>query len=333
MSRPRLAAALLTFALVAPACASAYAWPLHPFDRPYRIRAVFGEPRTAFDLPPGAGGVTGPGAFEFNDGIDIVTPAGAAVYAVSSGRIDVRDATTVVVRDRSGSAFEYENIEPAVLDGADAVAGQTFLGFALESGYVRLSEREDGRPVNPLAEGHLSPHRDRTRPQVRRLELRNASGETISPLEACGRISLVAEAFDVPPVPLRGTWAGMRVAPALVRWRLVRVSTNALITERTSVDFRRTIPREAQFWDIYARGTYENMPRFVDGRLLGMPGRFLFSLVDGLDTRALPNGAYEVTVVAADVRENARSLTRRFAVVNRRTASGERDCPRPKAPR
>jgi hypothetical protein len=62
-----------------------------------------------------------------------------------------------------------------------------------------------------------------------------------------------------------------------------------------------------------------------------MPGRFLFQLTpQGLDTRKLANGVYQVNVRAADVRGNARTLSQRFTVVNQpRTATG---CPGQTAP-
>ena len=312
-----------------PAGAAAYAWPLEPFDRQHEVRAVFGEPRTAFDLSPGAEGLNGPGRFGFSDGIDIAAVPGTEVYPVASGRVSIREADSVRVTRADGTAFDYRNIAPLVGDGTIAAAGETLLGAVpAEGDSLHFAELDDGRPVNPLQRGHLQPYVDRTRPVVRRLLVRDADGSRVGPLGLCERVSLLAEAFDVPAIRGRGPWSGMRNAPAHLRWELIQLSTGKVLEERTRANFLETLPPSERFWEIFARGTHENMPRFAGQRLVGMPARYLFSLTpDGLNTLRLANGAYAVNVAAADVRGKKGVLTRRFTVFNARYETGERGCP------
>ncbi len=65
--------------------ASAYGWPVRPFDKPHPIRGGFGDPRTVFLLGFLADPWSGPGSFSFHNGIDISAPAMAPVYPVTSG--------------------------------------------------------------------------------------------------------------------------------------------------------------------------------------------------------------------------------------------------------
>jgi hypothetical protein len=108
----------------------------------------------------------------------------------------------------------------------------------------------------------------------------------------------------------------MPLAPAVVSWTLRTLGGDTILPTTIAVDFRRTLPPERDFWKVYARGSYQNAPRFGQQQFRTMRGRFLYRLVDGLDTRRLPNGAYQLTVTAADERGNHRSLTRRFWVDN-----------------
>ena len=96
----------------------------------------------------------------------------------------------------------------------------------------------------------------------------------------------------------------------------------------SAVDFRHTLPLDAEFWDVYARGAYQNAPRFGVRQFGFMPGRYLYQLTpSGLDTRTLPNGVYQVTVRASDIRRDASSLNQRVTVINQSgTPTG---CPPP----
>jgi hypothetical protein len=67
---------------------------------------------------------------------------------------------------------------------------------------------------------------------------------------------------------------------------------------------------------VYAKGTYENAPRFGSQQYPSMPGRYLFLLAGSFDTTSLANGAYELNVRVSDERRNTASQTERFSVLN-----------------
>ena len=315
---------MLGVALAAlPAAAHAYGWPVRPFDVQHPIRAFFGDPRTVFDDPFQADGLDGTGAFSFHNGVDIVAPDGAPVFPVESGIVHAIDASALSVKSFDGQrTFQYFHVVPVVTNGQLVIAGTTVLGhIQTPYAHVHLSEIDShlGRMyvTNPLQPGHLTPYRDRTRPEVSLVQLRDGAGSIAAPGVVCGRVDVEAEAFDAQPLPVPGQFAGMPVAPALVSWRLRTSAGQTLVPTRVAVDFRHTLPPGRDFWDVYARGSYQNAPRFGQQQFRRMHGRFLYRLVDGLDTRRLPDGPYELTVTAADERGNRRSLTRRFWVDNR----------------
>ena len=47
-----------------------------------------------------------------------------------------------------------------------------------------------------------------------------------------------------------------------------------------------------------------------------MPGRYLYSLASLLDTRAFPNGLYEITVDVSDMRGNSSEAALQFKIEN-----------------
>src|SRR5436189_5077890 len=70
--------------------ATAYSWPVKPFDRPHPVRGSFGDPRTVFFGPPTQRTLlSGAGSFQFHDGVDISAPGGTAVYPVEAGTVAV----------------------------------------------------------------------------------------------------------------------------------------------------------------------------------------------------------------------------------------------------
>jgi hypothetical protein len=337
LPRLRLFLAVLVAALGAAGSAAAYPWPVKPFTKQHPVRANFGDPRTIFLLPLFDDGIDGPGDFQFHNGIDISAPDGTEVYPVMSGTAKLINGLAVGVDTGTGRSFQYWHIVPVVLDGEHVVAGQTVLGYVAHSyGHVHLSEFRGGRIWNPLSKGGIAPYRDTVKPTVSSILFRawNTLPE-LDPLGLCGKISIVAEAYDMPQLKVTGTFAGFPVAPALVTWTLRRVAGELIVPPTVAVDFRGTLPSAADFWDVYARGTYQNAPRFERRQFNLMPGRFLFQLTkQGLDTRTLPNGVYQVTVQASDIRGHARSLSRRFTIVNQpSTESGCAQPPPPAPPR
>jgi len=310
-------------AAVAAPGASAYGWPVKPFDRQHPIRGGFGDPRTVFQFPLWDGGLDGPGRFSFHNGVDVAAPNGTPVYPVESGVAHVADRTALTVAARDGRSFQYDHVVPTVRDGEPVQARITLLGYVQAPyAHVHLAEIDGGRLTNPLLSGHLAPYRDTTRPEIRGVEIRDARGDVAGPLGLCGHVSVAAEVADRPALPVPGAFAGLPLAPALVQWNLVRLHQGVVLPRRAAVDFRTTLPPPAEFWDVYARGTYENAPRFAQQQFTAMPGRFLYLLTRDLDTRRFRNGVYQLTVWAADARGNVSDFTRRYSILNLETANG-----------
>ncbi len=317
--------------LFASAVAAAYPWPVKPFNEQHPIRANFGDPRTVFLGSIFDDGISGPGTFLFHNGIDIAAPDGTRVYPVMSGVAHVVSGDEVTVDTGTGRSFQYFHIAPQIGDGQNVIAGKTILGRIRRTfGHVHLSELRGTEIWNPLAAGGLAPYRDTTRPTVSDILFRDyGTLHELDPLGICGRVSIVAEAFDTPPMKVIGSFADFPVSPALVTWTLRRVGTGLVVMPPTvAADFRGTLPLDADFWNVYARGTYQNAPRFGIRQFALMPGRFLYQLTpSGLDTRTLPNGVYQVTARASDIKGNVASLNQRFTVVNQEgTPTG---CPPP----
>ena len=339
--RLRLLLTLLAAGLVVSGPAFAYPWPVKPFNKQHPIRANFGDPRTVFQLALFQNGIEGPGTFQFHNGVDISAPDGTNVYPVMSGIVVLLDAESVAVKTDKNRIFQYFHIVPLVQNGERVVAQQTLLGYVRHgAGHVHLSEIRGFRIWNPLARGGLAPYRDTTKPTVAEVDFRRWNTlQELDPLGVCGQVSLVAEAFDTPPMRVFGSFAGFPISPALVRSTLRRVGNGGPVISwrQVAADFRGTLPTEPEFWHIYARGTYQNAPRFGPRQYNLMPGRFLYNLTPptGLDTRTLPNGVYQISVQAIDIRGNARTLNRRFTIVNQANSDktgAEAGCPNPPPP-
>jgi hypothetical protein len=312
-------------ALVAAATASAYPWPLKPFNEQHPIRANFGDPRTRFLNTMLTDGLQGPGTFLFHNGIDIAAPEGTPVYPVSSGKVRYIDDSAISVKTKGHGVFQYFHIVVKVRDGQHVVAGKTVLGTVMHAyDHVHLSEIRGGRVWNPLARGGVAPYHDRTVPQVRAINVRPAS--SLLPFDSatvCGTVSLVAAADDAAPMAVPGVFAGFPLSPALITWSLARVGGITYVDDVPAADFRTTIPSSRYFWSVYARGSYQNAPRFSN-RQYFMPGRFLYNLAGFVDTRSYPNGLYEIAVRVADMRGNSSEAALQFKIENH--AGSETGC-------
>ena len=324
----RLRILLLTcgLALCASATAAAYPWPLKPFNKQHPIRANFGDPRTRFLNTMLTDGLQGPGTFLFHNGIDIAAPPGTPVYPVISGKVHYIDDAAVSVKTKGHGVFQYYHLITSVRDGQHVVAGKTVLGTVMRAyGHVHLSEIRGDRVWNPLARGGIAPYKDHTVPQVRAINVRPAG--SLLPFDSatvCGTVSLVAAADDAAPMAVPGVFAGFPLSPALLTWSLARVPGITYVDDVPAVDFRTTLPNSRYFWGVYARGSYQNAPRFSN-RQYFMPGRFLYSLAGSVDTRSYPNGLYEITVDVSDMRGNSSEAALQFKIENR--AGGETGCP------
>jgi murein DD-endopeptidase MepM/ murein hydrolase activator NlpD len=302
--------------------AHSYGWPVKPFDRQHPVRGSFGDPRTLFTGPPTHHTLlSGDGSFSFHFGIDVAAPDGTAVYPVESGIVTAVTDEWVGVDGANGRSFQYWHIAAAVRVGNHVEADSTVLGRILRGcGHVHLAELDNGVTVNPLAPGHLRPYRDVTAPAVTSVVFRRAvSGDDLMPELLRGRIEIIAAARDMPTLPVPGEWHDLPVTPSLVEWRVQSAATRRIVVPtHVAFDVRRRLPAKSAFWQIYARGTYQNMCVFGKHYSYMQPGAYLFRLTPtGLDTRLLRDEVYELVVTAFDIRGNHTSLAVRFSVHNR----------------
>src|SRR4051794_2188143 len=328
----RLLLVILAALVAAPVAAAKYPWPIKPFDRQHPIRGFFGDPRTVYENGILANPFAGAGFISFHQGVDIAAPNGTPVYAVENGVVHYLGASTVNLVTDHDVIFQYFHITPVAGEAQRVVARRTVIGYVQPPfRHVHLTEIDGIRAVNPLQPGHLSPYRDRTTPVVRDVLVRNQAGDVQTPIGLCGRVELAADALDRQPMLVPGTYKGLPVAPAFVQWSMARVGGKGVVAKKVVADFRKTLPPNAQFFGTYARGTYENSPRFGREQYTGMPGRYVFLLAGNFDTTSIPNGNYTITVKAADVRGNSTTSTRRINILNARSGVCPGSLPAPPA--
>ncbi len=298
----------------------AFGYPIKPFNEEHPIRANFGDPRMQFQGPPTLKTLLhGNGSFSFHQGVDISAPNGTAVYPVVDGTVTL--VSHEWIRVTSGDrAFEYWHIRPLVHNGDHVSADQTVLGHINKpSGHVHLTEYENGHVVNPLLPGRLTPYHDSTRPNVRSIALRRTDkGQDLFPTFVRGRVEIVTDAYDMPTMAVQGEWHGLPTTPALISWRIQKVTGRIVVPERIAVDYRTTVPQNSAFWHVFARGTYQNMCVFGKHYNYMQRGTYLFKLATQFDTHTLRDGVYDLVVTATDVRGNTDSQSLRITVHNRR---------------
>jgi murein DD-endopeptidase MepM/ murein hydrolase activator NlpD len=323
MFRLALILALAATLLAAPA-AHAYQWPVEPFHQQHPIRGYFGDPRTIYFDPFDPNRFPENGDVSFHNGVDIMARPGTAVYPVLSGVVRRVYGDRVVVQVADGRRFQYVHIHPATHRGEHVRVGRTVLGRVTAlAAHVHLTEISPaGHPIDPLLEGHLRPYSDTTVPHVRAIEFRTLGGLPANPYDLKRDVFAVADAFDEPAMALPPPWDGVPIAPAFVRWSLEK-SSGRVIRKGTTVDFRAHLPLNSRFWDVYARGTYQNHPQFAARIYPTMPGRYYFRLVD-LNTETLADGVYVIHVTAGDTRGNIGTGRQIIGVCNRDPAPCER---------
>ena len=295
--------------------AEAYPWPIAPFNEPHPIRANFGDPRTVFfDQPPVS--LEGPGLFSFHNGIDISAPGGTPVYPVTNGIAHYLSPTWIAVRTLRAE-YRYIHIRPVVREGQRVFRSRTILGYVEASaGHLHFSELR-GDAVNPLRRGHLEPYFDHVKPRVTELILRTSDGHNLAkPFTVCGTFAILATAQDATALPVPGAWAGLAVAPAIVSWKLRARAGRMVVRPRIVANFLKPLPANGRFWDVYARGTFQNSARFGRMQLSRLQGRFLFVLSRSFDSHRLANGTYVLTVDAQDARGNHGTLSETITVAN-----------------
>jgi murein DD-endopeptidase MepM/ murein hydrolase activator NlpD len=297
LGRRIVASAAALAALVVPAAARAYPWPLKPFDRPHPIRAAFDDPR--YHLGD-ADNITA--AFHF--GVDISAADGTPVYSVSAGKVS-RHAASVTVQHRGAHEYGYWHILPVVWTGQHVHVHQ-LLGFVAKGwGHVHFAERVRGRYVNPLRPAALTPFSDKTAPFVASVSVVQQDRTVAGPLSLSGPVDVVADIYDLPPLAPAAPWQVARLAPALVRWRLLNGS-RVVFDWRVVVDFRRNLMPDSLYGWVYAPGTYQNKAN--------RPGRYLFWIAHDFDTSELAPGSYSIEVEAMDTRGNTGTNTLAFTI-------------------
>jgi len=268
--------------------ADAHPWPIKPFDHQHPVRGVFGDPR-----------IGGGGGKSFHFGIDVSALDGTAVYAVRGGRVSIDGENITVIEVEGEREHAYWHVVPAVRDGSRVKRGALLGHISGTWGHVHLAERRGDAYWNPLRKGALTPYEDYGAPVVSRIV---TSGKRDA---LAGDVDLVVEAFDHPPLSApQPAWHGLPVAPALVRWRLVR-NARQVVPWRVVFDFRKSfVPKiagkpasDVNFDKRYAPGTRQNHPN--------EPGQFRIWLANRFDTTAFADGDYRLDVEAADIRGNA----------------------------
>src|SRR5436190_395943 len=217
-----LAAAVL--ALLAPAAASAYGWPIKPFYQQHAIRGYFNDPRLS-------GPETG-----FHFGVDISAPDGTPVYAIEPGRARPRGMTVSVFPRRGGHLLSYWHVIPTVAKDQRVRRHQLIGHVAPGAGHVHLAEYKDGTYLNPLRLGALAPYIDDTVPQIP-TQTFYAFGSPIRPETVSGTVDVTADAFDTSPIAIDLPWNQAIMTPSLIRWRIVQGQSTIRPWE-TAVDFR-----------------------------------------------------------------------------------------------
>ena len=221
------------------------------------------------------------------------------------------------------------HITPSVYDGQPVTAYKTVLGHIdAVASHVHFSEIDNSIVINPLGTKHLRPYSDGTKPKIASFLLREPNGKAFATRGVAGSVELIAQAYDMPALAVPGSWFGYPVAPAVVSWALL--SGNRYVVQPTVVvDFRYTLPLPREFWKIYARGTYQNKPRFGNQQYRAWPGRFEYRLTRGLfDTRKLADGTYTLRVTVEDTAGNKTTNAEAITVCNADPAS----CTAPPSP-
>jgi len=272
---------------------SLYPWPLRPFDEPHPVRGYFNDPRIAAKSQ----------AFHF--GIDISAPNGTPVYAVRGGIVHIEGKRSLSVADGDVD-FGYWHVIPAV-EHHQRVAKYQLVGHVEAPWlHVHFAERRGGVYRDPLRPGALSPWTDTTVPQVTKIVLAR-NGRALAPDRIFGAVDVLAEAFQMPPLPVPAPWDDLPVTPERIRWR-VRRGGATVRPWHTPIDFTKGLMPRDDFPRIYAPGTRQNRA--------GKPGLYRFFLAHTWSTSVIPDGEYRLEVEASDLYGHDGRLQLPFVVAN-----------------
>jgi len=257
------------------------------------VRGSFNDPRIA-----------GPSR-SFHFGIDISAPNGTPVYAVSAGEVHLEGGRALAVVSTE-TTFGYWHVIPAVAH-RERVGKHQLLGH-VEAPWLHLhfAERRAKSYRDPLRPGALSPWSDTTTPHVTKIVL-SRNGRTLPADAVFGAVDVIAEAHQMPPVPVPPPWDGLPLTPARLRWR-VRSGNRTVRPWHTPVDLGKGLIPPDRFDRIYAPGTRQNRP--------GKPGLYRFFLAHTWSTQLLPDGNYRLEVEASNLYGNSGRLALPFTTVN-----------------
>jgi hypothetical protein len=270
-----------------------YSWPLKPFDHAHPVRANFNDPRISGSSR----------AFHF--GVDISAPNGTAVYAVEAGKVHIEDPRAISVA-AGDVAFGYWHVVPAVQHHQQVAKHQLLGHIDAPWLHVHFAERRAGEYRSPLRPGALTPWADHTHPAVTRITFAR-NGHELQPHAVSGAVDVIAEAHDMPALPVPAPWDGLPVTPAKLRWRVVG-HAGVVRDWHTPVDFTQTLLPQSAFSRIYAPGTRQNHA--------GEPGLYRFFLAHTWSTTTLPDGNYELQIEASDLAGNSGARAQAFTVAN-----------------
>jgi hypothetical protein len=270
-----------------------YSWPLKPFDRAHPVRGYFNDPRIS-------GKSRG-----FHFGIDISAPNGTPVHAVRGGIVHLEGGRSLSV-GAGDLDFGYWHVVPAVRHRQRVERHELVGHVAAPWLHVHFAEHRAGRYVDPLRPGALTPWTDRTAPRVTRIAF-SRNGRELPPQSVHGRVDVIAEAHQQPPLPVPPPWHGLPVTPARLRWR-VRRGGRTVRPWHTPVDFTKTLLPASEYGRVYAPGTRQNRA--------GKPGLYRFYLAHTWSTALLPDGDYRIEVEASDRYGNRGRLELPFTLAN-----------------
>jgi hypothetical protein len=296
--RALVLASALAAAVVLPASAVAYSWPLKPFHKPHPIRGSFGDPR--FHL----GAESSLSSFHF--GVDISARDGQAVYSVSAGYVHAY-AARLTVTSHTSREYGYWHVRPVVRTGKRVRAHQLIGHVIAGWGHVHFAESYRGAYKDPLRKGALAPYVDKTTPVVEGTRLLRDDGSAADATHITGPLSVIVSAWDAPPIAPPAPWDVARLAPVMVWWALTG-PTGALVASDSVADFTGGLPPGSTYNSIYAPGTYQNKAH--------RPGNYLYWVMHSFDTAAFSDGLYQLTVDAMDDRGNTGSTVVALQLVN-----------------
>jgi hypothetical protein len=267
---------------------------LRPFHRQHPVRGYLNDPRGSRKL-------------HFHFGIDICGPDGSPVYAVEPGRAVLESKRAVAVVAPGGrKTFGYWHVVPVVADGERVQRHQLLGHIAAGWGHVHFAERRPSGYRNPLRRDGIHPFADRTQPTIASIGFYRR-GRAVPAERVRGKVALIAEAFDTPPIPAPAPWKGLPVTPALLRWRVLR-GRRVVIPWQTAFDSRLAFLPPERIHEVYARGTRQNYPKRA--------GRYRFYLRRECDSSHLPDGQYRLEVAASNTRGNRAVERLPFTIAN-----------------